>query len=101
MKPLKCSGDFFTFLYSFLSFSMIYFSLSFYKKSDSSENQTANKILVKPVYKDHPSELENVTFMSRCPLYTGYNNMHYSLMRTMKLPFIDSDLLCRGALYRQ
>ena len=29
------------------------------------------KITVKPVYKDHSREPENVTFMSSCPLYTG------------------------------
>jgi hypothetical protein len=27
--------------------------------------------------------------------------MQYSLMGKMRLPFIDSDMLCRGALYRQ
>ena len=26
---------------------------------------------VKPVYKDHSREPENVVFMSSCPLYTG------------------------------
>ena len=33
----------------------------------------------------------NVFFVSNCPLYTGYNYMHYSLIRKMSLPFIDSD----------
>ena len=27
--------------------------------------------------------------------------MHYSLMGKMRLPFVDSDLLYRGVLYRQ
>jgi len=27
--------------------------------------------------------------------------MHYSLMQKMRLPFVDSDLLYRGALYIQ
>ena len=27
--------------------------------------------------------------------------MHYSLMEKMRLPFIDSDLLCRGDLLKQ
>ena len=34
--------------------------------------------------------------MSICPLYTGLNYMHYSLMGEMRLPLIDSDLLYRG-----
>ena len=33
-----------------------------------------------------------------CPLYTGYNYMHYSLRGNMRPPFIDSDLLYRDAL---
>jgi hypothetical protein len=49
--------------------------------------------IVKPVYKGHPSEPENVLFISNCPLYTGLNYIHYSLMGKMKLYFIDSDLL--------
>ena len=53
---------------------------------------------VKPVYKGHSSEHDNVAFMSSCPLYTGKNYMHYSLMGEMRLPFIDSDLLYKGAL---
>jgi hypothetical protein len=54
---------------------------------------------VKQVYKGHSREPENVPFMSRCPLYTGQNYMHlYSLMRKMRLFFIDSDLLYGGAL---
>jgi hypothetical protein len=39
-----------------------------------------------------------VDFISSCPLYIGYNNMQYSLIEKMRLPFIDSDLLYRGAL---
>ena len=35
---------------------------------------------VKPVYKGHSREPDNVAFMSSCPLYRGYNYMHYSLM---------------------
>ena len=42
---------------------------------------------VKPVYKGHPMEPENVPFMSSCPLYTGSNYMHYPLMGKMRLPF--------------
>jgi hypothetical protein len=53
---------------------------------------------VKPVYKGHSREPENVVFMSSCPLYTGQNYMHYLLMGKMRLPFIDNDLLYRGAL---
>ena len=53
---------------------------------------------VKPVYKGHSKEPENVAFISSCPLCTGYDYMHYSLMGKMRLPFIDSDLLYRGAL---
>ena len=30
-----------------------------------------NSNTVKPVYKDHSREPENVAFMSSCPLYTG------------------------------
>ena len=37
-----------------------------------------------------------MVFMSSCPLYTGYNYMHYSLKRKMRLPIIHSDLLCKG-----
>ena len=40
-----------------------------------------------PVYKGHSREPENVAFMSSCPLYTGYNYMHYSLMGKMRLSF--------------
>jgi hypothetical protein len=35
---------------------------------------------VKPVYKGHTTEPENVAFMNRCTLYTGTNYMHKSLM---------------------
>jgi hypothetical protein len=52
---------------------------------------------VKPVYKGHSREPAIVPFMSSFPLYTGNNYMHYSLMGKMRLPFIDSDLLYRGA----
>jgi hypothetical protein len=44
---------------------------------------------------------ENVSFMNSCHLFTGLKYMHYSIMGEMGLPFIDSDLLYRGALYRQ
>jgi hypothetical protein len=30
-----------------------------------------NKYTLKPVYKGHSREPENVAFMSTCPLYTG------------------------------
>ena len=53
---------------------------------------------VKPVNKGHSRESENVAFISGCPLYTGQNYMQYSLMGKIRLPFIDSDLLYRGAL---
>ena len=53
---------------------------------------------VKAVYKGHLREPENVAFMSRYPLDTGWNYMYYSLMGIMRLSFIDSDLLYRGAL---
>jgi hypothetical protein len=36
-----------------------------------------------------------------CPLYTGSNYMHYSIMGKMRSPFIYRDLLYRGALYIQ
>ena len=32
---------------------------------------TSNLLTVKPVYKGHSREPENVAFMSSCPLYTG------------------------------
>ena len=53
---------------------------------------------VKPVCKGHSREPENETFISNCPLYTGSNYMHYSLMGEMRLIFIDIYLLCRSAL---
>ena len=49
------------------------------------------------VYKGHSREPAIVPFMSSFPLYTGNNYMHNSLMGKMRLPFIDSDLLYRGA----
>jgi hypothetical protein len=54
---------------------------------------------VKPVYKGHSREPENVPFMSSCPLYRlKWLYMHYSLIGKMRLPFIDSDLLYGSAL---
>jgi len=50
------------------------------------------------IFKGHSKKPENVAFMSSCRLYTGQNYMHYSLMGKMRLPFIDRDLLYRGAL---
>jgi hypothetical protein len=35
---------------------------------------------VKPVYRGHSREPENVNFISSCPLYIGYNYMQYSLI---------------------
>ena len=55
---------------------------------------------VKAVFKGHPEEPENVAFMSCCLLYTGYDCIHYSLIGKMKLPFIDSDLIYRGVLFK-
>jgi hypothetical protein len=51
---------------------------------------------VKPLYKGHWREPENVIFMKSCLLCTGSKCItvcviHY--MEKMKLPFIDSDLL--------
>ena len=57
-----------------------------------------NTCTVKPVYKGHSRESENMSFMSSCPLYTGQYYMPCSLMGKMRLPFIDSDLLFRGDL---
>jgi hypothetical protein len=45
--------------------------------------------------------LKKVPFMSSCPLYTGLDYMHQSLLGKTSLPFIHSDLLYRGALYTQ
>jgi hypothetical protein len=42
-----------------------------------------NIITVKPVYKGHSREPENVPFMSSCPLY-----MHYSLMGKYGCPLL-------------
>jgi hypothetical protein len=39
-----------------------------------------NKNTIRHVYKGHSREPENMGFMSSCPLYTGSNCMHYSLM---------------------
>jgi hypothetical protein len=41
--------------------------------------RTFNEITVKLVYKGYWRDLENVSFMSSWPLYTGSNCMHYSL----------------------
>ena len=54
--------------------------------------------IVKPVYRGHSRELENVAFMNSCPLYTGQNYIQYSLIGKMRTSFIDSDLLYRGVL---
>jgi len=35
--------------------------------------------------------------MNNCPLYTDLNYIQYSLMGQIRLPFIYSDLLYRGA----
>ena len=51
----------------------------------------------KPVYKGHSREPGNVPFIGSCPLYTGQDYMHYSLMGKMRLPFIDMDVLYRSA----
>ena len=48
---------------------------------------------IKPVYKGHSRGPEDVAFMISCPLYTGSNYMHYSLMGKMRLTFTNSDLL--------
>jgi hypothetical protein len=56
---------------------------------------------VKPVYKGHLIEPENVSFMSRSPSYLyiqDKHNLHYSLMGKMGLPFIDCNLLYSGVL---
>ena len=55
-------------------------------------------ITVKSTYKGQSREPENVVFISNCPLYTDLIYMHYSLMGKMRLLFICSDLLDRGAL---
>jgi hypothetical protein len=39
-----------------------------------------------------------MAFIISCLLCAGSNYMHNSLMGKMRLPFIDSDLLYRGAL---
>ena len=52
----------------------------------------------KSVYKVYLRESQNVAFMNSCPLCTGWNYMHYSLIGKMRLSIIDSDLLYRGAL---
>jgi hypothetical protein len=54
--------------------------------------------IVKPVYKGHSLEPENMPFLSSCLLYTGHNYMHCPLIGKMMQPFIDSDFLYRSAL---
>jgi hypothetical protein len=49
---------------------------------------------VKPMNKGHT----NLSFISSFPLYTGQNYIQCSLIGKIRLPFIDSDLLYRGAL---
>ena len=39
--------------------------------------------IVKPIYKGHSMEPENVAFISSCPLNTCLNYMHYSLKGKM------------------
>ena len=53
--------------------------------------------IVKPVYKGHLRLHENVSFMSSCPL--KYRLKLYALLINgkMRLSFMDSDLLFRGA----
>jgi len=53
----------------------------FYIKEDVYHNKNlVYEYTVKLVYNSHSREPVNVTFMSSCPLYTGQNNMHFSLM---------------------
>jgi len=47
------------------------------RKTHASSHQCTKMATVKPVYKGHSMKPENVPFMSRCPLYRGYNYMHY------------------------
>jgi hypothetical protein len=54
--------------------------------------------IVKPVYKGHSLEPENMPFLSSCLLYTGHNYMHCPLIGKMRQSFIDSDFLYRSAL---
>ena len=42
------------------------------------------KYVVRPFYKKHSREPENVVLISSCPLYTGYNYMYNALMETNK-----------------
>ena len=53
---------------------------------------------VKPVYKGHSMEPANVPVMSSCPLYTRLELYELFINGKMRLSFIDSDLLYRGAL---
>jgi hypothetical protein len=56
---------------------------------------------VKPVYKGHSRESENVALMSSCPFQYRLKSYVLFINGKMRLPFIDSDLLYRGALLRQ
>ena len=56
---------------------------------------------VKPVYKDHSRKSENVAFMSSCPFQYRLKSYVLFINGKMRLPFINSDLLYRGALYKQ
>lgn len=51
-----------------------------------------NKTTLNRVCKSHQSNLKNVAFLSSCPSYTYKNYMHYSSIRKMRQPFINSDL---------
>jgi histidinol phosphatase-like PHP family hydrolase len=48
--------------------------------------------IVTPVYKGHSRDPEIVPFVSSCPLYTGQNYIHCSLIRKKRHLFIDSDM---------
>jgi hypothetical protein len=48
--------------------------------------------IVTPVYKGHSRDPEIVPFVSSCPLYTGQNYIHCSLIRKKRPLFIDSDM---------
>jgi hypothetical protein len=51
---------------------------------------------INSVYKGHSREHEKVTYMSMLPFI--YRLTLYALFINMRLPFIDSDLLYKGAL---
>ena len=80
-----------------LNLSVIYFySL---RSREAPVLQSAYTHIVEHVYKGHSREPENVSFLGSCQLYTGLNYKQYSLMGKIRLPFTDSELLHRGALY--